>query len=256
MNKSEYSFRNKVREYYRHERAQGSRPDQALIHARYLARYGDEQGWNKPRNKKLDLLPSTGCAYDGDKVTELPQGYSVKVEFQRDNEGRAPYEESDGHGVVVRERSRREGEHWEAWLLYSERHTYIYYDYEQTLPRAIKDGWNTSPFNDGLDERAKAYKAMRADYEFLRRWFNDDWWYVGLIVTLYKDGTEIAEESVWGIDSDSIGYLADTARGYVARMLHDHWSNEQENRFAAECEEKEKAYWAARDVVTVPGVRV
>ena len=61
---------------------------------------------------------------------------------------------------------------------------------------------------------------MKSTYEYLREWCNDDWWYIGWIVTLYDpNGDEIDSDSCWGFESNSMGYVCEQARSAAARML-------------------------------------
>ena len=63
-------------------------------------------------------------------------------------------------------------------------------------------------------------RAMKADYEYLRSWCNDEWWWVGLIVTLLDENDEeIDEESCWGFASNDIDGLCSEARAWAARMI-------------------------------------
>jgi hypothetical protein len=67
--------------------------------------------------------------------------------------------------------------------------------------------------------RAYAAAAARADYERLRQWCDDQWCYVGVIVTrLDRHGNKLRhlQASLWGIESDAGDYLEEVARELVA----------------------------------------
>ena len=50
-----------------------------------------------------------------------------------------------------------------------------------------------------------AVKAANQEYEYFRRWCNDDWRYVGVIVTLLDDDDNETDfsDSLWGVESDA-----------------------------------------------------
>ena len=196
------SYREEVQKYYKVRRAEGIRPHQALCVAKNEAKY--TKGW------KLRVLPSQHDAYDGVQRTNLPNGWHYTVEFQRDDNSGTPWGDSDCHGVISKhEHSRREYD--DDWLLYSDRGSYRYYERDASLEKAIKM-WGVAP--------DKAMASIKADYEVLRRWYNDDWWYVGVIVKLFDDeNKELAEESCWDRQSDDILYLCSDARSWAADMI-------------------------------------
>lgn len=201
------SFRRDWLKLYGQKRAEGYRPDQARSSAKFKARYS--------RGKKTWILPSMG----DEETIEYPNGWKATIKLEQDTDMRPPWQEHDGHGVVLDWGSH--DEYRENWELCSDRRSYRYYDFKASLEIALRDGWGTPPYH----LRAKlerAVWAVRADYEYLRRWCNDEWYWVGLIVTLEdENGKEIAEESVWGFDSDSEDYLASEARDWLSRMLLD-----------------------------------
>lgn len=72
-----------------------------------------------------------------------------------------------------------------------------------------------------MSPRAYAAGAARRDFEFLRRWCNDDWFWVGVVVEELDEDDEPTgeEESVWGIESDSRDYLEATARELAEEIV-------------------------------------
>ena len=44
---------------------------------------------------------------------------------------------------------------------------------------------------------------VRADVERVRAYFRDDWYYVGVVLTVTRGGIELSSASLWGIESDS-----------------------------------------------------
>lgn len=72
-----------------------------------------------------------------------------------------------------------------------------------------------------MSPRAYAALAARQDFERLRAWCNDDWSYVGVIVTASRAGIELASASLWGIESDSDDYLTETAQDLAQEAIND-----------------------------------
>lgn len=71
-----------------------------------------------------------------------------------------------------------------------------------------------------MTARGYAARAAMADYERLRDWCNDQWGYVGVVVTATdSDGCEIDSHSCWGIESDSGDYLLETANELLRDLL-------------------------------------
>lgn len=125
-----------------------------------------------------------------------------KVEFEHDTDAGAPWENSDGHGDVSEwtTRGKRAGE----LVLSNDRGSKRYYDFAGACRTALRDGWDTHPYNtDGKEtKRQQAAKAARANYEYLQEWCTDRWRYVGVIVTLLDtdcNDTEVTA-SLWGVE--------------------------------------------------------
>lgn len=128
--------------------------------------------------------------------------FSVKVEHDSDHG--APWDNEDGHGPVTdwTTRDKRPGE----LVLNSDRGSKRFYDFAEACRIARKEVWGDGPAVPEMTWRQVAANAARADYEHLRAWCNDEWRYVGIIVTLLDDEgneTEVSD-SLWGVcDSDS-----------------------------------------------------
>ena len=198
------NYRERILHFYKLARKDGHCPQQARCHAKHNAKYKD--------SPKLDVFDDAH-GYDGENTVALPNGWSLKFEIQRDDDSGAPWKECDGHGVVY-ERSGRE-DYMDEWVLNSDRGWYRYYDWKASLKIAKRDRWGCKPYDS-----SPAMDAVKADYEFLRRWCEDDWWWIGCIVTLYDEhGDELNSESCWGFDSDSMDYVASEARSWAARMI-------------------------------------
>ena len=72
-----------------------------------------------------------------------------------------------------------------------------------------------------MSPRALAAKAAYADFERLRQWCDDQWSYVGVVVTAtHTDtGVKLGNASLWGIESDAGAYLAETANDLASEAL-------------------------------------
>ena len=156
------------------------------------------------------------------------KGLTFKVETEHDSDMRAPWDENEGYGPVSEwrhDRRKRAGER----VLSQGRGSYRFYDMAEAMKIAKRDGWGLSD-----EKRAKlATKMGRAptraeviaesveqDFDYLRRWGNDDWWWMGVVVTLLDtEGNEtLQQESLWGLDSDSEDYAEECAQDLAQRI--------------------------------------
>ena len=216
------AFRKSVRDYYKLERAGGHRASQALISAKHDARYGMTEDFHcrvttPIQRRKHKLMPD----YAGEEVRyKLPGGLYAIVKIEYDTDYSPPWENSDGHGVVSDWEHR--GEANGRWELCEDHYSRRYYDWKETLKIAKRDGWGHS--GDTMD-------AVRRDYEYLRAWYNDTWYYVGLIVELYDVNDElIGEDSCWGYESYCEDYLCSEARSWLRYMLVNYRKQQREKR--------------------------
>lgn len=141
------------------------------------------------------------------------QDLKFKVEFTDDTGAGAPWENSDGHGVVSDRttRPKRAGE----LLLNQDHNSKRYYDFAESCRLALREGWNEAT------TREQAAEAARADYEFLRAWCNDEWRYVIIDVTLLDEEGEPTEvqDSLCGVETWD-GYHETQARTMVDDLAH------------------------------------
>jgi hypothetical protein len=137
------------------------------------------------------------------------KGRRFRVHIERDEHHEPPWESNDGHGPVRASSAanKRPGER----VLYKDRHTHWYYDWQAATKLARKDGWNVAPF----DVPNRIERAVQADFDYLRRWCNNDWWYVGVCVELLNSEgmpiTDKYEAALWGIESDIDDYIEQVA---------------------------------------------
>lgn len=125
-------------------------------------------------------------------------GMSFAVYLDRDEDMRAPWRGYDCHGPVSgwMSRGKRPGE----LVLCEDRGSKRYYDFAEACRIARRDGWGG--FKGAPRQRAAL--AARADYERLRAWCKDEWYYAVIQVRLLDEfGDEIARSScLGGVESD------------------------------------------------------
>jgi hypothetical protein len=110
-------------------------------------------------------------------------------------------------------------------VLCDDRSSKRFYDFQEAVKIARRDGWGFP----GMTEEARAtmkrgeiaQRAAMADFERLRAWCNDQWHYVGCVVTLLDEDDEETDEaeSLWGIESDADEYLQETALELADEIL-------------------------------------
>ena len=213
------TFRADVLRHYRERRAEGHRPKNALALAKFDARYGRE-------SHRASRFVSRHCrdfpTWSGDSErADLPNGWYITSRIEYDEFMDPPWEAHDGHGVVSNwEHGERDTSRW---VLCSDRNSYRYYDWRESLKIAKRDGWGPGETMD----------AVRADYEHLAGWCNDRWHWVGLIFELYDENeTLLAEESCWGFESTDTPYLVEQMRSWAATMICGRRQEAQAQRHA------------------------
>ena len=154
-------------------------------------------------------------ACPGETITTEVRGYTVTARIERDDDYTPPWEECDGHGPVSgwATRDKKPGER----VLIRDGRSRRYYDFQEAVAIARRDGWDAPPFKEGTKGQ-QAVRAVEADFQSLKAWCNNDWWYCGIVLSVERDGEEVDDHfsSVWRIEAnhpngDSNGYLTDTA---------------------------------------------
>ena len=162
--------------------------------------------------------------YDGDTI-EL-DGRSFTVKFPDDDFGRTPWEDDDGAGIVTdwTSRDKAPGER----VLNTDGGSKRYYDFAGTLAKAKRDGWGLADAEKAALARELgrepskaeiAVKAVERDFNRMRRWCNDQWRYVGVVVTDDETGEH---DSLWDIESDCDEYLAEVAHELASGLNAQH----------------------------------
>jgi len=144
-------------------------------------------------------------------------GRTYRVDIEADPDMGAPWEEHDGHGIVSdwTTRDKRAGElvlHVEQ--RYGANGARRFYDLTATIRRATSEGWGLGPdriatlaskFGRAPTKREIVAEAVRLDYEYLRGWCNDEWYWAGVRVTDITDDENAPTDytyAVWGFDSN------------------------------------------------------
>lgn len=147
------------------------------------------------------------------------EGFTITARIERDDHADAPWDAEDGHGPVsawLDKRCKRPGQ----MILHEDRGRARFYDFEEAVKIAKRDGWDAPPFGEGTaGERAD--RAVRADFERLRRWCADEWCYVAVVLAVSRNGVTLDEwaASLWGIESDAGEYLSEVANDLIEESL-------------------------------------
>lgn len=168
-----------------------------------------------------------------DSTTRTHKGHTITVSWHYDQDCGEPWKEHDGHGEVSEwtTRDKQPGE----LVLCSDGRSKRFYNFAAAVRTAKRDGWDAKPYNTGHETKGQqAAKAVMADYEYLRAWYNDEWHWSGYTVEI--EGFDYSE-SLWGIDSPSQKQFEEEAFADAIEWLE----NELTEREDAEC----------RDVATV-----
>lgn len=160
---------------------------------------------------------------DGDPAIEV-DGFTLRAFLLYDGDQREPWTDAAGHGTVSDWRPRgRNGYYPSApgeLLLLDDGRSARFYDFAGAVKAALAEGWDAEPYNTGRETpRQQAVKAAKADFQYLKAWCNDEWHYVGVVVSAHRAGVELGSASVWGIISDAGGYLTDAANGLIGDAL-------------------------------------
>jgi hypothetical protein len=193
--------------------------------------------------------------YDGQIVEKGGLRFRINIEF--DDDADAPWENDDGTGIVPNwtVRDKRPGER----ILNTDHGSKRFYDFAGTMEKARAEGWGLSP------ERIAQWTlkagqaptpsqiieaAVEADFERLRRWCSEQWWYVGVIVTQIDENDEPKEpdylHAIWCMESDDEAGHEEYANEYMDQII----AERKEAELLAAVEAVEVAYWNARGVLT------
>lgn len=205
-----------------------------------------------------------GYVCDGDAITTKVGKFTVTARIVRDEHMGAPWEEHDGHGPVSEwtDRAKRPGER----VLNEDRGSKRYYDFQEAVKIARRDGWGWIPhkltierdgetypcggratagpftahdaedFNRAIHSVYKQHRetmtagqyaahAAERDYQAMRAWCRDEWWWGGVVLSVEKAGVVLDDHaaSLWGIEcnypeSDN-SYLTEVANELLPEAI-------------------------------------
>lgn len=136
---------------------------------------------------------------EGDEITREIGGFTVTARIERDRDMGRPWEVADGHGPVSdwTDRPKRPGE----LVIWQDLYHCRYYDYEEAIKIAKRDGWDAPPYKTGTPGE-QAERAVRHDYAYLRAWCNNDWYWCGIVLSVYRAGVMLDANAaaMWGTE--------------------------------------------------------
>lgn len=143
------------------------------------------------------------------------KGLTFRFAIERDEGSAEPWVEHDGHGPVSEwtTREKKPGER----VLVSDHGSKRYYDWAEAIRIAKRDQWGMAG-DEGLSKGAKAERAVQADFDRLKAWCDDEWYWCGVVVTATQTGRTY-HESLWGIESDSPDYHTEVAYELAERLI-------------------------------------
>lgn len=128
------------------------------------------------------------------RETETRHGRDYQISWYYDECADAPWESSDCHGEVTEWTTR--DKHPGELILNSDRSSHRFYDFQGAMKKA-REVWGCTGTGAEIEE------IVRRDYEYLRAWCEDRWFYCGIVVELLNsEGDVIDSASLWGIESD------------------------------------------------------
>lgn len=97
-----------------------------------------------------------------------------------------------------------------------------FYDFQGACKLALAEGWDASPYNTDKREtpRQQAAKAALADFNRLKAWCDDEWYYIDLAV--WCEDSPGVRLYLGGIESDSgEEYILECAHNLAEYVCHD-----------------------------------
>ena len=169
----------------------------------------------------------SGTVYAGDKITCEVDGFTLTATIHADDNLDSPWTREDGHGTVSDWRASRDKQPGEM-IVSTDGRFARFYDFAEAVKIARRDEWGAPDGTfrpDATPTRGQiAAAAAMADFKRLRDWCNDEWTYVGVSVTVAREGVQLVDDfqhALWGIESDCPEYLTEVANEYVDAALED-----------------------------------
>lgn len=134
-----------------------------------------------------------------DKTFSL-NGLQFYVNYEHDADAEPPWSRAEGHGVVSDWVTRPKGPGERTLVI--DGSSARFYDAFSSVLIARRDAWGVSN-PEGKTEGEIAAEAVELDFAYLRGWCQDEWHYVGVIVTLVdtEGNPTRMRKSLWGMES-------------------------------------------------------
>lgn len=111
------------------------------------------------------------------------RGHEIHIQWWRDDTMGTPWEEHDGHGPVS---------DWRPWSSKRPHERVLcqdttgksacFYDWKEAVNLARRDGWGVAGAHGTPGQIAA--QAAQADFDYLRRWCRDEWFWCGYTLTV------------------------------------------------------------------------
>ena len=189
----------------------------------------------------------------GDKVSIKVGKLTVTARIERDDDMGPPWKVHDGHGPVSEWRprdSKRPGERvlnedrgscrfydWQEAVKIAKRDGWGFLPYELVIEKDSDKypcggratagpftAYDAEEFNRAIHDVYKQHRAtmtagqnaedaVQRDFDNLRGWCNDDWCWVGVVLSVSKGGVtlDVHAASLWGIESEAGDYFNEVA---------------------------------------------
>jgi len=162
---------------------------------------------------------------DRDFITCEFEGWKATARIYYDDDLTPPWERDCGHGPVSEWTTRaiKAGER----ILSQDGPSRRYYDFAEACKIARADGWGIKEGRK-LRERVNAYAARCAEHDFsvLQAWCKDDWFYVGVAVTIEYKGVSLTgqyDHALWSVEANYPGsdndYLREVANDLLPEAI-------------------------------------
>jgi hypothetical protein len=165
-----------------------------------------------------NIFNDTFSGYHGETMTATVKGFTITARLEHDPDAGKPWKNCDAYGPVSdwTSRDKKPGER----VLCSDRNSRRYYDWAEAIAIAKRDGWDAPPYGEGTAGQ-RAERAVQADFERLRAWCNDEWYYVAVVLSVSRNGIMLDRyaASLCGIESDSGEYLTEVANELADEAL-------------------------------------
>jgi hypothetical protein len=147
--------------------------------------------------------------------TQEGRTYTVRTEHDSDT---SPLDrDGNGDGTGWTRRDKRAGE----LVLAQDGQIKRFYDFAGACKRALDEGWDAAPYHaafPGETRKQQAARAALANFDYLRRWFADEWAFVVVIVEDENGRTA----SLWGVEDSDPAYIDEVAQELASQLAAEH----------------------------------